>query len=60
MHGAMNATIDLDAKAGKLGISKGNVYALDFFFAERHTSQSNFRIDTTIGTFVDCGPPPVR
>ncbi len=60
VHGAMNASIDLDAEAGQLGISNGNVYALDFFFAERHTSQSNFRIDTTIGTFVDCGPPPVR
>ncbi|HMR11035.1 MAG TPA: fibro-slime domain-containing protein [Polyangiaceae bacterium] len=60
VHGAMNASIDLDANASKLGISKGNVYPLDFFFAERHTSESNFRIDTTIGTFVDCGPPPVR
>ncbi|MEZ4226171.1 MAG: fibro-slime domain-containing protein [Polyangiaceae bacterium] len=60
VHGAESDTINLDQRAGELGISKGEVYPLDFFFAERHTSESNFRIDTTIGTFVDCGPPPVR
>lgn len=56
VHGAMSGTINLDASASELGISVGNVYALDFFFAERHTSESNFRIDTSIATFVDCGP----
>jgi fibro-slime domain-containing protein len=54
VHGAENGSIDLDARAGELGITKGNVYSLDFFFAERHTSESNFRIDTTLD-FVDCG-----
>lgn len=56
VHGAMSGQIDLDADAGKLGIQKGQTYQLDFFFAERHTSESNFRIDTTIASFVDCGP----
>jgi len=56
VHGAMTGQIDLDAKASELGITKGGTYALDFFFAERHTSESNFRIDTTIASFVDCGP----
>jgi fibro-slime domain-containing protein len=55
VHGAMSESIDLDARAEELGITPGNVYALDFFFAERHTSESNFRIDTTIASFVDCG-----
>jgi fibro-slime domain-containing protein len=55
VHGALTATIDLDAQAAALGISKGGTYSLDFFFAERHTTQSNFRVDTTL-TFVDCGP----
>lgn len=55
VHGAMEAEIDLDARADELGIAPGEVYSLDFFFAERHTSESNFRIDTTIGEFVDCG-----
>jgi fibro-slime domain-containing protein len=57
VHGALSATIDLDARAAELGITPGNVYSLDFFFAERHTSESNFRIDTTL-VFVDCGEPP--
>ena len=56
VHGAESGQIDLDAKSGELGINKGGTYALDFFFAERHTSESNFRIDTTIASFVDCGP----
>ncbi|MBK6918808.1 MAG: fibro-slime domain-containing protein [Deltaproteobacteria bacterium] len=53
VHGAMNGVIDLDAQAAALGITPGNVYALDFFFAERHTSESHFRIDTTIGCLTD-------
>jgi fibro-slime domain-containing protein len=56
VHGAQSQTVDLDAMAGQLGISVGNTYSLDFFFAERHTSESNFRIDTTIGCF--SAPPP--
>jgi fibro-slime domain-containing protein len=54
VHGAENGSIDLDMRAAELGIVKGKVYALDFFFAERHTSESTFRIDTTLD-FVDCG-----
>jgi fibro-slime domain-containing protein len=56
VHGAQSSTIDLDARAAEFGIVKGNKYSLDFFFAERHTSESNFRIDTTIGCF---SAPPV-
>ncbi len=54
VHGAETGTVDLDARAAELGIVKGKVYPLDFFFAERHTSESHFRIDTTLN-FVDCG-----
>lgn len=57
VHGAMSQEIDLDVSAQALGITPGNVYALDFFFAERHTSESNFRIDTNI-SFIDCGGAP--
>jgi fibro-slime domain-containing protein len=56
VHGAQSAEVNLDAKAAELQIEPGKTYTLDFFFAERHTSESTFRIDTTIGTFV----PPVR
>jgi fibro-slime domain-containing protein len=51
VHGPLEGSIDLDAMAGALGIVPGGVYDLDFFFAERHTSESNFRIETTIGCF---------
>ncbi len=56
VHGSMSATVDLDAEAAKLGIVKGNQYPIDFFFAERHTVESHFRIDTTIGCFT---PPSI-
>jgi fibro-slime domain-containing protein len=58
VHGAETGSVDLDANAGAFGITPGTIYPLDFFFAERHTSESNFRIDTTIGDFTDCGPEP--
>lgn len=57
VHGAQSQSVDLDARAMELGISVGNTYPLDFFFAERHTSESNFRVDTSL-SFVDCGAPP--
>jgi len=56
VHGAMNAQVDLNAEASYLEITPGNVYPLDFFFAERHLTESNFRIDTTIACFT---PPPI-
>jgi fibro-slime domain-containing protein len=52
VHGELSESIDLDASAAALGIVKGNNYTMDIFHAERHTTQSNFRIDTTIGCFV--------
>ena len=52
VHGELSETIDLDAAAATLGIVQGNTYTMDIFHAERHTTQSNFRIDTTIACFV--------
>lgn len=48
VHSPLSGTIDFDALASTLGISVGNTYTLDIFHAERHTSQSNFRVETTI------------
>lgn len=45
VHGAATGSVDLDT-FGDLTI--GNNYDFDLFFAERHTTQSNFRIDTSI------------
>lgn len=50
VHGPREGSIALDT----LGLTPGESYQLDFFFAERHVTASHFRIDTTI-KFVDCG-----
>ena len=55
VHGALEKTLDLDSDAARLGITKGSEYPIDFFHAERHTSQSNFRIETTLA-FTNCAP----
>ncbi len=45
VHSAVSQTIDLDRCSW---LVDGQEYSLKFFFAERHTTQSNFRIDTTL------------
>lgn len=52
LHGPQAATIEFDTSAAQLGIEPGKTYPLDVFHAERHTNQSNFRIETTIDCFV--------
>lgn len=54
MHSELDREIRLDNEAGRLAITKGSVYALELFHAERHTVHSNFRIDTNL-EFVNCG-----
>jgi fibro-slime domain-containing protein len=51
MHVPIAATIDFDAQAADLGIHSGGTYQMDIFHAERHTDQSNFRIETNIRCF---------
>lgn len=51
MHLPISATIDFDAQAADLGIRPGGTYQMDIFHAERHTDQSNFRIETNIRCF---------
>lgn len=52
LHQSLSATIDFDQRANALGIVKGQTYTFDAFHAERHTVESNFRIETTIECFV--------
>jgi fibro-slime domain-containing protein len=52
LHQPAAATVDLDSRASELGISPGQSYSMDIFQAERHTTESNFRIETTIDCFV--------
>lgn len=51
LHGPVGGNIDFDAKAAELGITVGETYNMDIFHAERHTSESNFRIRTNIECF---------
>ncbi len=44
VHGATEQYVDLD----RLGLVDGQSYTLDFFFAERHRTESNFRISTSL------------
>lgn len=49
VHGEENATFVLDsAKASELGLTLGQAYDFDFFFAERNYRGSNFTITTNI------------
>jgi fibro-slime domain-containing protein/RHS repeat-associated protein len=50
VHGAISGGVNLDS----LNLVPGSVYSFDLFFAERHTSLSNFRLTTSI----NFGPPP--
>jgi fibro-slime domain-containing protein len=54
LHPSATGSINLDNRAGALGITRGNIYPLDLFHAERHTDQSHFRIDTNL-QFTNCG-----
>ena len=49
-HGQLTGTVNVDS----LGLTLSHDYDLAVFQAERHTVQSNFRIDTTL-EFTNCG-----
>ncbi|WP_437619229.1 fibro-slime domain-containing protein [Sorangium sp. So ce1151] len=55
LHGPQTDKLDLDEKASELGIAPGQEYALDFFHAERHTTESNFVIQSSLA-FTNCEP----
>ncbi len=44
VHGAVSQSIDLK----RLGLEDGQRCTLTLFFAERHTTRSNFRVETTL------------
>jgi fibro-slime domain-containing protein len=54
LHQKTTRPLVLDDKAAELGITPGNEYRFDMFHAERHTWDSNFRVDTNFA-FTDCG-----
>jgi fibro-slime domain-containing protein len=50
LHTETTGSVNVDS----LGLTVGKEYTLDLFHAERHTTASNFRIDTNFA-FTDCG-----
>lgn len=51
VHSPATGTIDFDAQAADLGITRNQTYRMDVFHAERHTTASNFTIRTNIECF---------
>ena len=49
-HEQLEGAVNVD----QLGLEKGKEYELAVFHAERHTTESNFQIQSTM-EFVDCG-----
>ena len=58
VHGQAHRSVNLDEQAAELGLTEGENYSLHFFFAERHTTESNFRIETTL-RLVDVPPTSI-
>jgi len=46
IHNAETGTIDFDGQAAQFGITKGQTYNMDIFHAERHVTESHFRMET--------------
>ena len=54
IHSAESKTVDLDAQAAALGLSKGGTFPMHIFFAERHVIASDFVVETTIAEIGVC------
>jgi fibro-slime domain-containing protein len=52
VHTAQKQTINFDQHAAELGLVKGTTYNMDIFHAERHTSQSDFTMQTKFDCLV--------
>jgi len=48
VHGQLQGSVNLDTKKAELGLVEGETYELVLFFAERCSTESNFRIETTM------------
>ncbi len=54
VHGAISGSVNLNT----LGLTIGTNYDFDLFFAERHTSASSFRVDTSLALTSTPMPEP--
>jgi fibro-slime domain-containing protein len=55
LHPERSESIHLDEVAEEFGLELGKTYTLDLFHAERHTTASHFRVETSI-VFTNCNP----
>ena len=55
LHPEVSKRLELDKVATEFGLKKGVTYPLDLFHAERHTTASHFRVETSI-QFTNCNP----
>lgn len=55
LHPERSRSISLDEVAQEFGLELGKTYTLDLFHAERHTTASHFRVETSI-QFTNCNP----
>jgi len=46
IHNAQTGTVNFDQQAASLGLTKGQTYNMDIFHAERHVTESHFRMQT--------------
>ena len=58
LHGPLAGTVNMDTFAAQNALQLGQTYSMDVFQAERHTTGSNFHIETTIECFTVVKPPP--
>ena len=54
VHQSLSREVALDSIAPSFGLVVGEKYPLDFFFAERHTIDSDFTVRTTIADVGSC------
>ena len=54
LHQPQSASVLLDEHADELGIVHGETYPIQIFFAERHTVQSTFRLETSVADQGSC------
>jgi len=48
LHEPKSASVSLDDHSGEYGLELGSVYPIHIFFAERHTIESNFMLETSV------------
>ena len=48
VHSEVHSYVNIDDIAAEIGLEPGQTYDFHFFFAERHTTESNFTMETSI------------